>query len=136
MDSNAQFGPPRFGFHKGGLELLRKATSAAYIALTFCLIGLLIVGLVGCNGVAIFATFQPYGTTVTVSGVVSIVQITTIQGSAGITTITVVTFVQPGTASTINFCGNLGNQFPVNTFATVTFTQSQGCGNVVTVLLG
>lgn len=136
MDSNAQDRPLRFGFHSGGLEPVRKVTSAAHIVLTFCLIGLLIVGLVGCSGVAVFATFQPYGSTVTISGIVSIVQITSIQGSTGITTVTVVTFVQPGTASTINFCGNLGNQFPVNTFATVTFTQSQGCGNVVTVLLG
>ncbi len=107
---------------------MKKIACAARIAFTFGVISLVIVGLVSCSGVAVFATFQPYGTIVTVSGVVSIVQLTSIQGSVGITTITVVTFVQPGTASTINFCGNLGSQFPVNTFATVTFTQSQGCG--------
>lgn len=125
--------PPRQNY---GQKLVRKIACATRIAFTFCVIGLVIAGLVSCSGVAVFATFQPYGTILTVSGVVSIVQITSIQNSTGITSITVVTFVQPGTASTINFCGNLGSQFPVNTFATVTFTQSQSCGNVVTVLLG
>ncbi len=119
-----------------GQELVNKIAYATRIAFTLCVIGLIIAGLVSCSGVAVFATFQPYGTVLTVSGVVSIVQITSIQGSVGITTITVVTFVQPGAASTVNFCGDLGGQFPVNTFATVTFTQSQACGNVVTVLLG
>lgn len=115
---------------------MRSIARAGRVALTFCLIGLALVGSVGCNGVAVFATFQPYGSTLTVSGVVSIVQITTIQGSTGVTTVTVVTFVQPGTASTINFCGNLGSQFPVNTFTTVTFTQGPACGSVVTILVG
>ena len=115
---------------------MRSIARAGRFALTRCLVGLVFLGLVGCDGVAFFATFQPYGSTVTVSGVVSIVQITTIQGSTGVTTVTVVTFVQPGTAFTVNFCGNLGGQFPVSTFTTVTFTQGPACGSVVTILVG
>ncbi|HET7208731.1 MAG TPA: hypothetical protein VFI95_19290, partial [Terriglobales bacterium] len=71
------------------------------------------IGLTACNGVVFFSSgFHPTNTLVTVSGFVSVVQITTIVSASGTTTlVTVVTFLQTGTASTINFCGNFGNQF-------------------------
>lgn len=115
---------------------MKSIATAGRFALARGLIGLVLLSSAGCDGVAFFAAFQPYGSTVTISGVVSIVQITTIQGSTGVTTVTVVTFVQPGTASTIHFCGNLGSQFFVSTFTTVTFTQGPACGSVVTILVG
>jgi hypothetical protein len=71
----------------------------------------------GCNGVVFFGTgfFHPPNTLVTVNGFVSVIQITTIISSGGTATfVTVVTFLQSGTASTINFCGNVGNQFVAN----------------------
>jgi hypothetical protein len=94
--------------------------------------------LTGCNGVVFFSGgFHPTNTLVTVSGVVSVVQITTIVGAGRTTTlVTVVTFLQTGTASTINFCGNIGSQFFLNTFTTVDFTQGQPCATVVAISTG
>jgi hypothetical protein len=82
------------------------------------------IGLTGCNGVVFFsAGFYPTNTLVTVSGIVSVIQITTIANTGGTATlVTVVTFLQTGTASTIKFCGNIGSQFVLDTFATVNFT--------------
>lgn len=114
-------------------ELMRSIVHIAKTSLTLCLIGLLVLGPVGCSGFALVTSFQPTNSVLTVSGVVSIVQITTIQGPAGITTITVVTFIQQGSASTIKFCGNIASQLVVNAFVTVNFTQGQSCGNVVTL---
>jgi hypothetical protein len=95
--------------------------------------------LTGCEGVVFFGTgfFHPPNTLVTVSGFVSVVQITTIITAGGTTTlVTIVTFLQFGRASTINFCGNLGNQFALNTFATVDFTQGQPCATIVAISTG
>src|SRR5690349_10421026 len=97
-----------------------------------------VICLTGCNGVVFFsAGFHPTNTLVTVSGLVSVVQITTIISAGGTTTlVTIVTFVQTGTASSINFCGNVGSQFVVNTFTTVDFTQGQPCATVVAISTG
>jgi len=103
-----------------------------------CLQSLLLIiaiGLTGCSGVVFFsAGFHPNNTLVTVSGIVSVVQITTIVGASGTTTlVTVVTFFQTGTASTINFCGNIGSQFVLNTFTTVDFNPGQPCATSVAI---
>jgi hypothetical protein len=95
--------------------------------------------LTGCNGVVFFGSgfFHPSNTLVTVSGFVSVIQITTIITAGSTTTlVTIVTFLQFGRASTINFCGNLGNQFVVNAFTTVDFTQGQNCAAVVAISTG
>jgi hypothetical protein len=94
--------------------------------------------LTACDGLVFFRTgFHPSNTLVTVSGFVSVIQITTIISSGGTTTlVTVVTFLQTGTASTINFCGNLGNQFVVNAFTTVDFTQGQSCATMIAISTG
>lgn len=94
--------------------------------------------LTGCNGVVIFGTgFSPSNTLGTVSGFVSVIQVTTISTSLDTTTlVTVVTFLQSGTGSTINFCGNVGNQFVVNTFTTVDFTQGLGCATIIAIWTG
>lgn len=97
-----------------------------------------VICLTSCNGVVFFsAGFHPTNTLVTVSGVVSVIQITTIISAGGTTTlVTVVTFIQTGIASTIDFCGNFGNQFALNTFTTVDFTQGQPCGTIVAISTG
>ena len=96
------------------------------------------ISLTGCNGVVFFsAGFHPTNTLVTVSGLVSVIQITTIRSTGGTTTfVTVVTFLQSGTGSTIDFCGNVGDQFVVNTFTTVDFTQGPSCGTIIAVSTG
>lgn len=97
-----------------------------------------VICLTACNGVVFFsAGFHPTNTLVTVSGFVSVIQITTIIGSGGTTTfVTVVTFLQSGTGSTINFCGNVRNQFVVDAFTTVDFTQGQTCGTIIAISTG
>lgn len=102
---------------------------------------LLLIGamwLTGCNGVVFFsAGFHPTNTLVTVSGLVSVIQITTIVSAGGTTTlVTIVTFLQTGIASSINFCGNVGSQFVVNTFTTADFTQGQTCATVIAISTG
>ena len=97
-----------------------------------------VMWLTGCSGVVFFGTgFHPSNTLVTVSGFVSVIQITTIISAGRTTTlVTIVTFLQTGTASTINFCGNIGSQIFLNTFTTVDFTQGQPCATVVAISTG
>jgi hypothetical protein len=69
---------------------------------------------------------------VSLSGFVSIIQLT----SAGTgSPITMVTFLLPGPqtglAETIAFCGNVGNQFALNGFMNVSFTQGESCASVI-----
>ncbi len=97
------------------------------------------ISLTGCDGVVIFGAI-PSTTPVTVSGFVSIIQVTTI-GSGGATTtfVTAVTFLpfaQSGTASTVSFCGNVGSQFVLNAFTTVSFTRGPGCATIIAISTG
>ncbi len=107
-----------------------RSLQSVVLAATMCL--------TGCGGgVVIGAAIDPYHAPVTVCGVISIVQVTTITSSGGPASfVTVVTFLQTGTASTVNFCGNVGDQFVMNTFTTVNFTQGQTCGTIVAVSTG
>lgn len=69
---------------------------------------------------------------VSLSGFVSIVQVTTSTNNSLVTTVTfLLPAPQNGLAETIGFCGNVGNQFAMNGFMTVTFTQAAGCANIV-----
>jgi hypothetical protein len=102
---------------------------------------LLLIGaicLTGCEGVVIFGAV-PSTTPVTVTGFVTIVQVTTIGSGATTTFVTAVTFLpfsQSGTASTISFCGNVGNHFVLNTFTTVNFTRGPGCATIIAISTG
>ncbi len=95
---------------------------------------LLVVLLPGCNGITSFhAFFTP--NLATASGVVSIVHFTVISGPGGtFVNVTLVTLVQNGFGATDTFCGDVRNQFPLNTFLTVNFTPGQPCGTVVQVI--
>ena len=94
--------------------------------------------LTGCSGLIFFSgTRPPSNTLATISGIVSVVQITTIIAPSGTATlITVVTFLQFGTGTSINFCGNTGTQFVVNSFTTVNFTQGPNCATIVAISTG
>lgn len=70
---------------------------------------------------------------VSLSGFVSIVQLTVSSNSSPLTSVTfLLAPPQNGLAETIAFCGNVGNQFAVNGFMTVSFRQAMGCANIVT----
>jgi hypothetical protein len=84
----------------------------------------------GCSSIVSLAPIS----FVALSGFISIVQVT-VSGNDSL--VTTVTFLLPapqnGLAETIAFCGNVGNQFAMNGFMTVTFTQAIGCANIVAV---
>lgn len=71
---------------------------------------------------------------VSLTGTVSIVQLTNSNNSLA----TLVTFLLPapqnGFSVTLAFCGNAAGQFVVNGIITVSFTQGQGCSNIVSVM--
>ena len=70
-----------------------------------------------------------------VSGTVSIVQLTTGANGGAFVTITVVTFLQQGTSSTMNFCGDQRSQFPLNQFVQANFTPGTPCASVIEIVI-
>jgi hypothetical protein len=95
---------------------------------------LLVVLLVGCNGVTTFSAFSNPGVS-NASGVVSIVRFTAIIGPSGtFVNVTIVTLVQNGFSNDNTFCGDVRNHFPMNTFVNVNFNPGQPCNTVVTVI--
>ncbi len=95
---------------------------------------LLVVFLSGCNAVTSFSAFFTPNVAST-SGVVSIVHFTVVSGPGGTSVnVTVVTLVQNGSGNTDTFCGDVRNQFPMNTFVTVKFDPGQPCATVVQVI--
>ncbi len=94
----------------------------------------LILLLIGCGGVTSFSFFSNPGLAST-SGVVSIVHFSVVSGPGGtFVNVTIVTLVQNGFGTTDTFCGDVRNQFPMNTFVTVNFTPGQPCATVVQVI--
>jgi hypothetical protein len=63
---------------------------------------------------------------------VSIVQLT-VTGNQ--TQVTVVTLLNNGFGQTFNFCGNVVNQFPLETFVRVNFNEGTPCSGLVQVLI-
>ncbi len=94
---------------------------------------LLVVSLVGCGGVTAFGFFTNFHSAST-SGVVSIVHFTVISGPGGtLENVTIVTLIQNGSSNINTFCGDVRNQFPMNTFVTVMFNPGNTCNTVVQV---
>ena len=103
------------------------------------LYALLLIGLLGCGDPHRSATISGINTApLSVSGFVSTIQLTTSATSTGSNSpVTVVTFIPQLPQNTptmrITFCGNAANQFLLNTFATVQFTQGLGCSTLVSL---
>lgn len=105
------------------------------------LYALLLIGLLGCGG-------DPHrsltvagvnATPLSVSGFVNRIQLTTSATSLGSNSpVTVVTFIpqlpQNTPTTTVTFCGNVANQFFLNTFASVQFTQGVGCSTLASLI--
>jgi hypothetical protein len=104
------------------------------------LYALLLIGLLGCSA-------DPHrsltvsginAAPLSVSGFVNAIQLTTSATSFGSNSpVTVVTFIpqlpQSTPTTSITFCGNVANQFFLNTFATVHFTQGPGCSTLLSL---
>ena len=89
----------------------------------------------GCDAFFVGFVSNPGGAQ-TVSGTVSIVQTSFVHDVTGTTfTVTVVTFLNPGTAATINFCGDQHARFPVNNFVRADFNTSMLCATLVAVVV-
>jgi hypothetical protein len=72
----------------------------------------------------------------TVSGFVSSVQVTNVPGAGGtVIVVTIVTFQQTLGSIATSFCGNLGAQFPTNSFAQVSFKPGQPCSTIVAIVI-
>lgn len=100
----------------------------------FLLSCLVSTALCGCGAVRIAAFFNPNAASV--SGFVSGVQITSLPGANGtLIVVTIVTFQQTLGFTTANFCGNVGTQFPKNSFVQVTFNPGQPCSTVVAIVI-
>jgi hypothetical protein len=73
--------------------------------------------------------------TATISGTVSVVQLSTIADGGTSVTVTLVTFLQSGTSSSLNFCGDQRAQFPMNRFVNASFTQGPVCASVIQIVI-
>jgi len=97
------------------------------------LAALLVVGLVllsvGCGNVFVRGVIQPGISTV--NGFVSMVQITVVNG----TSITFVTFLSNGTSSTLGFCGDQRQRFPMNQNVRTDFNPGNTCNSIVTIVI-
>src|SRR5438876_280047 len=100
----------------------------------------LLVGLSACGGSdpRFSQNKLPNAGQLTISGFVSMIEVTTAGTNLGPNSVvTVVTFTpqipQAGPLATLTFCGDVAKDFVLNTFATVNFTQGQGCSAVVGV---
>jgi len=93
-----------------------------------------IVSLTGCGGVFfVGGAFNP-GTS-SISGVVSIVVISAVIGDRGTTVqVTFVTFQRDGVPSTIGFCGDQRDRFPLQQAVRANFTPGQTCASIVTIV--
>ena len=74
--------------------------------------------------------------TVGISGTVSMVEITTVIENGSFVTVTLVTFLQGGTSSSMNFCGDQQALFPLEQFVRASFTTTPACASIVQVVVG
>ena len=100
----------------------------------FLLSSVVCTALCGCGAVRIQGVLND--DVVSVSGFVSSVQFITVAGANGTSIeVTVVTLQQTLGFTTTNFCGNVGCQFPMNSFAEVNFKPGQPCSTIVEIVI-
>ncbi len=104
----------------------------------FCLIlaSCLVIILVGCGNVFINGALPGTLAPSSVSGAVSVVQLSVVIGGNGTTVqVTFVTFLQGATSSTIGFCGDRRDQFPMQQTVRAEFRPGQSCASIVTIAI-
>ena len=93
------------------------------------------MALTGCSGVFFVGGAINPGTS-SISGVVSIVQVSAVIGDSGTTVqVTFVTFLRDGAPSTIGFCGDQRDRFPMQQPVRANFTPGQTCASIVTIVI-
>jgi hypothetical protein len=95
----------------------------------------LIVTLAGCNSVFFVGGAINPGTS-SVIGTVSVVQISAVIGDNGSTVqVTFVTFLNGGSSSTVGFCGDERDRFPMQQTVRANFTPGRTCASIVTIVI-
>jgi len=89
----------------------------------------------GCGSVFVAAAWNGGGITQSANGFVLIVQFSSVSSNGGFIFVTFVTFQQSGGSSTIPFCGDQRNQFPMDQNVTANFTPGQTCNQIVSVVV-
>ena len=72
----------------------------------------------------------------TVSGSVSTVELTSVMDNGTSVAVTLVTFLQSGTSSSMNFCGDQRALFPLDQFVSASFTATPACASIVQITIG
>lgn len=89
----------------------------------------------GCGAYFVGFVSNPGGSQ-TISGTVSTVQLSFIQDITGETIpLTAVTFLNPGTATTLNFCGDQQEKFPVGSDVRADFSTGVLCSTLLAVVV-
>ena len=95
----------------------------------------MIVTLTGCGSVFFVGGAINPGTS-SVIGMVSVVQISAVIGDNGTTVqVTFVTFQRDGVSSTVGFCGDQRDRFPMQQTVRANFTPGQTCASIVTIVI-
>ncbi len=93
------------------------------------------LSLAGCGQVFVGFVSNP-GNPMHVSGTVSMVQLQFYDDSHGtLINFTAVTFINAGTATAINFCGDQRSGFPINRSAQADFTTGMFCSTLIAVVI-
>ena len=102
------------------------------------LAAILALSLTSCGGVFFQANLNPDNHIVTVSGFVTVIEFTTISDGSGTSLfVTVITLEHSSSGfSSLNFCGDVRNQFSPGAFTTMKFTQSANCVNLIAITFG
>jgi len=105
------------------------------LSFSFLLAVCMTVTLTGCGGVFFVGGAVNPGTS-SVTGMVSIVQVSAVIGDQGTTVqVTFVTFQRDGVSSTIGFCGDERDRFPMQQVVRANFTPGQTCASIVTIVI-
>ncbi len=108
---------------------MRHTTTALALALVMLLSG--------CGGGTFIFTSGPEGSSfIVVSGTCSSVQTVQIVANGGFILVTSITLLSNGISNTLNFCGDVTGQFPVNSFLTVKYTNGPSCATPTSVVVG
>ncbi len=98
------------------------------------ILAVLLICLLGCGGGSFRGTFRSGNTVFSVTGFVSIIELTTLPGTT--IPVTIVTFLPDfSPATTVIFCGDLAQQFFVDAFTTVNFTEGPSCATALVIFV-
>jgi hypothetical protein len=112
----------------GGLQFVTRSAAVKR------LLAVLLIFLGGCGTFVFQGALPPNGAFTSFSGLVSVVHLSSVPNNGTFISVTIVTFLQSGTSSNLTFCGNIVNQFPVDTMVRVNFVPASPCSTVQLVV--